>query len=168
MRARVMLFSAALATFTLGLPSALAAEELEKLNVLGTETIVKVDGRKTGGAMAVVETTVRPGDGPPKHVHTKEDELFYILDGQFRIWRGEEILDVGAGAVAFLPKNVPHTYKNIGTGPGRLLTTITPAGFEGFFREVSKRGLSAPKDMQELTTLANQYGLQFLGPPPQN
>ena len=145
----------------------LMAEEPEKLNVLGTEILLKTDGKRTNGAMAVAESVVKPGGGPPKHVHAKEDEMFYVLEGQFRVWRGDEVLDVSTGAVAFLPRNVPHTYQNTGTAPGRLLVTITPAGLEGFFREVSKRELSVPKDMQELDTLANEYGLQFLGPPPQ-
>ena len=166
MLAKVMSLAAA-AAVTFGLTGAARAQEPEKLNVLGTEMVLKIDGRKTGGAMAVVESTVKPGEGPPMHVHSKEDEVFYVLDGRFRFWWGDEVLEAGPGAVAFLPRGVRHTYKNVGPGAGRLLLTITPAGFEGFFREVSKRGLSVPKDMQELTTLANEYGLQFLGPPPQ-
>jgi mannose-6-phosphate isomerase-like protein (cupin superfamily) len=144
------------------------AEEPERLNVLGTDIVLKTDGRRTNGAMAVAESLVKLGGGPPKHVHAKEDEMFYILEGQTRIWRGDEVLDVSTGAVAFLPRNVPHTYLNTGTAPGRFLVTITPAGFEGFFREVSRRELSVPTDMQELDALAKEYGLQFLGPPPQS
>jgi quercetin dioxygenase-like cupin family protein len=143
-----------------------ATEAPEKLTVLGSEITVKTDGARTGGAMAVVETAVPPGYGPPKHVHAKEDEMFYILEGQFRLWRGDETLEAGPGTVAFLPRNVPHTYQNVGSSPGRLLVTITPAGFEGFFREVSKRGLSAPKDMDEINAVADEYGLKFVGPPP--
>ena len=144
-----------------------ATEAPEKLTVLGSEMTVKTDGARTGGAMAVVETVVPPGYGPPKHVHAKEDEMFYILEGQFRLWRGDETLEVGSGAAAFLPRNVPHTYQNIGSSPGRLLVTITPAGFENWFREVSKRRLSPEKDMNEISALADQYGLKFVGPPPQ-
>ena len=88
-----------------------------------------------------------------------------MIDGEFRIWRGDEMLEVGPGAVAFLTRNVPHTYQNVGSEPGRLLVTITPAVFECFFRAVSSRNLS-PKDMQELEAVAKEYGLQFLGPPP--
>lgn len=163
---RFLLSTAALAATIFTTPL-VAAEEPEKLNVLGTEMVLKADGSKTNGAMAAVEARVKPGGGPPKHVHAKEDEMFYVLEGQFKIWRGDEALDAGTGAVVFLPRNVPHTYQNTGSEPGRLLVMITPAGFEGFFREVSRRELSAPKDMQELETVAKQYGLQFLGPPPQ-
>ena len=72
----------------------------------------------------------------------------------------------GGHDVAFMPRNVPHTYQNTGNGTGRLLVTITPAGFEGFFREASRRQLTPPKDMAEINALAAQYGLSFVGPPP--
>jgi quercetin dioxygenase-like cupin family protein len=98
-------------------PHASATEAPEKLTVLGSEITVKMDGAQTGGAMSVVETNVPPGYGPPMHVHAKEDEMFYILEGRFRLWRGDETLEVGPGAVAFLPRNVPHTYQNIGSSP---------------------------------------------------
>jgi quercetin dioxygenase-like cupin family protein len=134
--------------------------------VLGSEITVKTDGAKTGGALTVVETIVPPAYGPPKHVHAKEDETFYILEGQFRLWRGDETLELVSGDVAFLPRNLPHTYQNVGSSPGRLLVMITPSGFEGFFREVSQRGLSAPRDMSEINAVADQYSLKFVGPPP--
>ena len=143
-----------------------AAEAPERLNVFGTEMTVKVDGAKTGGSLAVVEATVPPGSGPPKHVHSKEDETFYVVEGQFRLWHGDKTMDIGPGAVAFMPRNHPHTYQNVGSSPGRLLVTITPAGFEGFFREASKRALSPATDMQGINALAEQYGLKFVGPPP--
>ncbi len=156
---------AAVAAFTIAMCSPAVAQEPEKLNVLGTPMVLKIDGQKTGGAMAVVEETYPPGHGAPQHVHAKEDELFYIIEGQFRLWRGDEALDVSPGDVAFLPRSVPHTYQNVGSEPGRLLTTITPAGFEGFFRAVSRQNLT-PKDMEQLQALAKEYGLEILGPHP--
>ena len=160
---RLLLSTAAFAMMVSAAP--LGAAE-EKLNVLGTDIVIKVDGKATNGALAVVEATVKPGDGPPRHVHSKEDETFYVLEGQFRVWHGDHMMEAGPGTTVFMLRNNQHTYENSGTGPGRLLVTITPAGFEGFFREVSKRGLSAPKDMQQLDAVAKEYGLQFVGPPP--
>src|SRR3712207_8056587 len=96
---------AAVAAFTIALSCPALAQEPEKLSVLGTEMLLKADGQKTGGAVAVVEATVPPGHGPPKHVHSREDESFYIVDGQFRIWHGDEVMEVGPGEVAFMPRN---------------------------------------------------------------
>jgi quercetin dioxygenase-like cupin family protein len=143
-----------------------AMDQPEKLNVFGTEIILKSDGKDSGGSIAVAEAFVQPGSGPPKHVHTKEDETFYVLEGTFRLWHGDHTMEVRQGDVAFMPRNVPHTYQNIGGETGRLLVTITPAGFEGFFREASRRKLNPPNDMGEINALAAQYGLSFVGPPP--
>jgi quercetin dioxygenase-like cupin family protein len=164
MRAKIGIALAALWLTALASPA--AAAEPETLNVLGIQMTIKLDAEKTGGAMTVIESVVQPGGGPPMHIHSKEDELFYVLEGRFKLWHGDMVMDVGAGDVAYLKRNGRHTYQNVGATPGRLLTVITPAGFEGFFREVAKRGLSAPKDMPELNALAGEYGLQFVGPPP--
>ena len=158
-------FIAALWLTALSTPAAIAQE---KLTVLGIEMAIKLDSEKTGGAMAVIESVVQPGGGPPLHIHSKEDELFYVLEGRFKLWHGDMVMDVGPGDVAYLKRDGRHTYQNVGPAPGRLLTVITPAGFEGFFRAVAKRGLSAPKDMAELNTLAGEYGVQFVGPPPRS
>ena len=154
------------AMLAFGMTGSARAQEPERLNVLGTEMVIRVDGEKTGGAMAVVEATVPPGHGPPLHIHSREDELFYIIDGQVRIWHDKEFMEVSSGAVEFLPRNMAHTYKNVGTEPARMLVTITPAAFLGFFREVSAGNLTAPEDMAELQAVAAKYGLEFLGPPP--
>ena len=145
------------------LSSPLAAEE--KLDVFGTEIVVKVDGSKTGGAMTVVEATVPSGSGPPRHVHSREDEMFYVMSGRFKIAHKDHDMEVGSGEVVFLSRNETHTFKNVSSQPAKLLITITPAGFEGFFRDVSQRKLSPPKDMQEINAVAEQYGLKFVGPP---
>jgi quercetin dioxygenase-like cupin family protein len=158
-------FRSLAAVFALATSYSFAVAAEEKLNVFGTEIIVKVDGSKTGGTMTVVESVVPPASGPPRHVHSREDETFYVISGRFKLAHGEHEMEAGPGQVIFMPRNVTHTYKNISGEPARLLVTITPAGFEGFFREVSKRQLSPPKDMKEINAVAEKYGLKFVGPP---
>ena len=75
------------------------------------------------------------------------------------------VLDVGPGSIALLPRHQIHTFRNIGTGTGRLLTVIQPAGFERFFEAVAERCLG-DDDMDEITTVAAEFGLAILGPPP--
>ena len=166
MPAKLPRVPAAAAALAFGLTCSAIAQEQERLNVLGTEMLVKMDGEQTGGAMSVVEITVPPVHSLQLHLHSGEDELLYVIDGQFRIWRGDEVLEVGTGAVAFLPRNVPHTYQNVISKPGRLLVAITPGAFVGFFREVSQGNLSS-EDIKELEAVASKYGLQFIGTPPE-
>ncbi|MGH6953811.1 MAG: cupin domain-containing protein [Alphaproteobacteria bacterium] len=130
------------------------------------EMTIKVSGADSGGRLAVIEESSPPGAGPPLHVHAGEDEVFYVMEGTIRFWRGDEQFDRGPGAVVFLPKGVPHSFQVRGSSRSRTLLTILPAGLERFFEEVARRALELPRDMAELETLAGEYGVRILGPPP--
>jgi mannose-6-phosphate isomerase-like protein (cupin superfamily) len=119
----------------------------------------------TAGSTAVWIEEVPPGAGPPLHFHAREDESFYVLDGMFRFKGGETVELAGRGATVFIPRGMPHTFRNDGAETGRLLVTMTPGGFEGFFLAVEAEGLSPPEDMERIGALAAQYGLSFVGPP---
>jgi quercetin dioxygenase-like cupin family protein len=99
----------------------------------GAGTIgILADGEETGGAFALIEAVSRPGSEPPLHVHEREDELFYILEGEARVMVGEAVHNLSAGDMIFLPRGVPHTFR-IKSPVARALTWITPAGFEQWF-----------------------------------
>ena len=89
-------------------------------------------GAETGGAFAMADITVLPGGGPPPHVHAREDEIFYILDGTFALISDRRAFTARAGDCVFLPRGVTHTFKNVGASPGRFLTVATPAGWDAF------------------------------------
>jgi mannose-6-phosphate isomerase-like protein (cupin superfamily) len=147
-------------------PLVRAAAEGLAVECFGTRYVLKATASETGGRVGLFEGHVPPGDGPPMHVHRREDEIFHIVEGLFRIWCGGQTWDVDPGAVVLLPRGVPHTFRNTGPGTGRLLTTVVPGGFEGFFPLVAERGLAVPDDMGELQELAASFGLEFVGPPP--
>jgi len=136
------------------------------LNVFGNLITIRVDSRDNGGLVAVVEEVDKPGKGPPRHVHSREDEVFYVLKGTYRIWHGDEIVEGGPGTVVVAPRNVPPTFQNIGKTSGRIMAVIMPGGLEGFFKEVDRRGLKMPADEVAVNALRKTYGLEFLGPPP--
>ena len=81
-------------------------------------SLIKATAAETGGGAGLFEGHVPPGEGPPLHVHRREDEIFHIVEGRFRIWCGDRTWDVEPGAVVFLPKGVPHTFRNAGPGVG--------------------------------------------------
>jgi hypothetical protein len=133
--------------------------------VFGETVIVRPDPAGFLLDVAVIEEIVPPGGAAPLHRHSREDEVCYVIEGTFRIWRGDEVLDVNSGGVALLPRHQIHTFKNVGVGTGRLLTIIQPAGFERFFEVVAERRLG-DHDMDEITAVAADYGLEILGPSP--
>jgi quercetin dioxygenase-like cupin family protein len=95
-----------------------------------------VTGAESGGAMFAFDCVVAPGGGPPPHRHLAEDELFYLYDGSIEFSAGGETKLVSASESIFVPKGLGHSYRNIGDSSALMLTIYTPAGMEGWFREV--------------------------------
>jgi quercetin dioxygenase-like cupin family protein len=96
---------------------------------------VKATTANTGGAFGLLESVLAPGFSPPMHVHHREDESFYILEGEVTLQCGEQRFRASAGAFVFLPRDVPHTFVVEGDRPARMLTLLTPGGGEGAFIE---------------------------------
>jgi mannose-6-phosphate isomerase-like protein (cupin superfamily) len=101
--------------------------------VIGDTTTVKISGRQTGGALGVLESSVPPGGGAIAHSHGREEEAFYVLDGDFSFINGDEAIVAGPGDFLFVPRGNRHGFTNTGKLPGRLLTSMLPAGHEQFW-----------------------------------
>ncbi len=148
-------------SLTVGAGSAVKPVSFQVLG--GTMTIV-VASAQTNGASATIEVDVPPGGGPPAHIHTREDEIFVVTRGQFRFWHGTQVVDAQPGTVVYMPRNEPHQFRNVGTTTGSVVATIMPAGLEQMFLEMSRRGLSVPKDLPEIVRLGTQYGITYVRP----
>lgn len=135
------------------------------LDALGMQVVVKVPAAASGGSVGVVEMFVPPGEGPPMHIHRREEEAIHVLEGRFRFWCGDRVWDGWEGATVLLPRGVPHTFQAVG-GPGRVLGTVAPGGFEGFFVQCAARGLRLPEDAKALRALAAEFGFDITGPKP--
>lgn len=131
-------------------------------NVLGTEMTCKVSSDETDGEYSIMENTVAPLDGAPPHVHYNEDEIFYVVEGEFEMNCGGRIFTATKGSIAVLPRSVPHSFRNVGPTEGKVLVTITPGGFEKFFEEVSREVPTMPPDANKLKELGRKYNLEFL------
>ena len=151
----------------------LLREGRRSLWVMGELLTYMIPSQRTGGAYSLFEVATQPNGGPPPHVHHREDESFYVLEGQFEFSSGEETLRVGAGSLLYIPKGTLHAHKNVGESIGRMLLTQTPGGlFERFFEEVGKPvdGGSGPLVFEEqpeagrIVALAAQHGIEI--PPP--
>src|SRR5918997_3902045 len=89
-----------------------------------------VTGEESGGAYFAREALVPPGGGPPPHVHTREDETFYVLAGEVEFLLGEELTVAGPGDFVNVPRGTVHRFRNTGTETARIVLTFTPAGIE--------------------------------------
>jgi quercetin dioxygenase-like cupin family protein len=139
--------------------------------VLGDYYQFKVTGEQTGGSLCVVEHTAFPHNGPPPHIHHREDESFYILEGQLSILLGDQTITGGAGSFIHVPKGTVHTYQNTGQLPSKTLVILTPAGFEKFWQEIGVPATSAerppsqdPAAFARVLGLASKYHLEVRAP----
>lgn len=135
------------------------------LNVLGIPMSIRIHGRDTGGIVSSVESHDVPGGGPPPHIHHKEDETFQILEGEYEWTVGEKTFTADKGTTIFAPRGIPHTYRYIGEGTGRLMRVITPSGFEGFFEEINALTPEEQEDIPRVIGIGEKYGLEFPLPP---
>jgi mannose-6-phosphate isomerase-like protein (cupin superfamily) len=103
-----------------------------------------------------------PKGGPPLHVHEREDELFYVVEGHYLFQCGDQSVQVSQGGLVYLPKGIPHGFRNIGSTPGVLLNTITPGGFEQFFAEIDELPKDQPLDREKVNAIAAEYGPSFV------
>lgn len=103
---------------------------------LGALAVIKATAAETAGALTVVDVTDPPGVEAPLHVHHREDEAFFILDGQVTFEVGGEVVAAGPGDFVFGPRDVPHRY-SVGETGSRMLFILTPGGFEELVRATS-------------------------------
>jgi quercetin dioxygenase-like cupin family protein len=142
-------------------PVVLAPGEGTHLDVLGDLITLLVSGKQTNGAFTVLSETSPPGGGTPLHTHHKEDEALYVLEGEYEIQCGDQTVRAGAGSFVFAPREIPHKLTNVNTGPSKVFVIVSPAGFEGFWEEVSQ--LPPPPDMDKIMALAKKYELEIHG-----
>jgi quercetin dioxygenase-like cupin family protein len=129
-----------------------------------------VTGAETGGAFFAMEAFVPPGGGPPPHIHTYEDETFYVVEGACDFLLGEERVCAGPGDFVSVPRGQVHLFHNSSNSLTRLILTFTPSGIENFFVETLERAASLdtpiPDNIAAIAAryaeAAPRYGMTFL------
>ena len=138
------------------------ASEGLHFNVLGAMMTYKATVEDTGAAYSLAEEVTPPQGGLPLHVHHREDEAMYILEGEYEIQCGDDVFRATAGTFVFLPRDVPNRYQNVGDTPGRFLYITSPGGFEKLVEQVSLLSIGAPPDMQKIKETGLKYGVEFI------
>ena len=121
-----------------------------------------IDGAEAGERFSLVEHPMSPRAlAAPLHLHTREDEYSYVLEGRMGALLGEDAVEAGPGDLVFKPRNQWHTFWNAGDEPCRILEIISPAGFERFFHELSDMGGVGQVDEEAFARLRQHYGLEM-------
>jgi quercetin dioxygenase-like cupin family protein len=145
-------------------PTGSGQKEQQAFTFLALKMFVEADSDDTKGSAAVVRVFVPPGAGAAPHVHSREDEIFTVVRGHYRFRHGDEEFDAPAGTAIFMPRGIPHTFRNVGDEPGEHVLTLVPGGVEQMFREVSAGQLQMPRDKSRYDEILAKYGMRNLPP----
>ena len=129
-----------------------------------------VTGDESGGAYFAMEALVPPGGGPPPHIHSREDETFYLVEGEIEFTLGDDTVTAGPGDFVNVPRGTVHCFRNAGSSTARMILTFTPAGMERFFEETLEPApadaTDAPDNIDEVAAryvaAAPRHGLEFV------
>jgi quercetin dioxygenase-like cupin family protein len=139
--------------------------------VLDELDTIKATAAQTGGLFALKESRSARGSGPPLHVHEREDEACYVIEGDVTLFVGDEVISATSGTWVYLPRRTPHSLR-VDSDQARMLWLIVPGGFDSFFVELFPAATdgSTPSteqpDVERMTEAAARYGVTVLGPPP--
>lgn len=123
----------------------------------------KVSSKDTGNALSIFEYTGFDKIGPPLHLHFEQEEIFYVVEGEYRFVVGDETFNSKVGDTIFLPRNIPHTWLQL-TDSGKLIYFLQPAGkMEAFFQIMN--ALKKPPTEEEIQKIHMQHGMKVVGPP---
>jgi quercetin dioxygenase-like cupin family protein len=134
----------------------------EKLNIAGSPISHKVKSKDTNGVFSVMEFVTPPGKGVALHVHEREDELVYLLEGEIEVTLGDQKMKAVPGVMALLPRGIPHGFTNIGNKPSRLLDTILPGQFDNYFVELAALFSRGEPTQEQNDTLSRKYRIKYL------
>jgi mannose-6-phosphate isomerase-like protein (cupin superfamily) len=142
------------------------------LTLVGGVYTILLDGDATAGAYAVFEAREQPAGGPPPHLHERDTESFYVLEGRFAFSVADRSITLEAGAFVSVPPGVVHTYRNVGPTTARMLVIVSPAGLDEFFLAVGHK-LAGPldppapvtdDDLARVVAMAPKFGIRFAEP----
>lgn len=129
---------------------------------VGGPLVFKARAEQTGGRLTALENVIPPGSGPPVHVHAAEDEAWWVVEGAVRFRLGDRESVAPMGTFVWVPRGLPHAFRNDDDVPARLLVLFTPAGMEPFFDGMAGLETAAPADFARL---GGHVGMTVLAPP---
>lgn len=150
------------ATLSHALPGRIVHENKGKtLHVLGTAVELKLVGADTANQFALFNITAPPGSHVPTHTHLREDEVFIINEGQVEITINEKTTIADPGTTAFLPRNLPHSWRTLGDTAARFTLLVSPSGFEHYFAAIANTPGQPEPTPEQLVAKSRDFDILF-------
>lgn len=144
-------------------PLVVHLDQAEQLHPFGIDLRVLLSAQQTGGSFSALFGDIKPGEGPPLHLHRGHDEYFFVLDGTYQLQVGEQEQTVGPGTLVFVPRGTAHGFRNIGDSNGRLLEWTIPGDNEAYFRAVDAMQNDGGFDPVKFAAINDQFATEFVG-----
>jgi mannose-6-phosphate isomerase-like protein (cupin superfamily) len=152
-------------TMSLGGGYMLASRDGRQIPAIGLGITMKTDGKSTHDAYSLFEYAIPARtDGPPPHLHTREDESFLCLAGRLDVTLGSKEFVLEHGDYLFLPRDVVHTFRNTTEQEARVASVVSPAGLEAYYQALADLP-PGPKDVSVLKTIMAEFGIELQLPP---
>jgi len=142
--------------------------ECKRVGLVGDVYRFVTTGDETGGRYTLLEATVLPGGGPPPHIHRREEETFYVIEGEITFQIGDEKSVCGPGTFVHVPIGNLHGFKNESNQAAKMLITFSPSGLERMFFENGKElnvgeppEPTSPEEIEQLLAAAARYGIEY-------
>lgn len=130
-------------------------DDRKRISGAGDEYSFMATGEHTDGNYFFVESVVPPGGGPPPHIHSREDEGFYVIEGELVFRAAGKRSVAGPGTFVHIPRDVPHHFKNESDGVAKMVFFFVPAGIEGMFEKMAE-------NPENYIAIAKDYGVEFV------
>jgi mannose-6-phosphate isomerase-like protein (cupin superfamily) len=144
-------------------PRIATAEQAEAIHPFGIDMKVMIGGEHTGGSFSAITAYIRPGEGPPPHLHRDRDEYFYVLEGTYKLTVGDTEATVGPGAMVFVPRGTVHAFTNTAGSDGKLLEWTIPGSNGDYFRAMHEMETNGGFDPEKFAEINRRFVTEFVG-----
>jgi mannose-6-phosphate isomerase-like protein (cupin superfamily) len=153
------------ATVSLGGGYFLRSRDGQQIPAIGLGITMKTNGKSTRDAYSLFEYAIPARtDGPPAHVHTREDESFICLAGRLDVHLGGADFTLVTGDYLYLPRDVIHTFRNTSDEEARVISVVSPAGLEGYYQALADLP-PGPRDINKMKQIMADFGIMLQLPP---
>jgi mannose-6-phosphate isomerase-like protein (cupin superfamily) len=136
-------------------------EQALPIKAFGLDMSVLLPTEATGGVISVIMAWHKPGEGPPDHVHFSQEEMFFIVEGNYELIVGDQTAIVGPGTIVFIPRNVVHRFKNVGNTTACMLDWSLPGGQDHYFKAISELAAGGGFTGEKAMEISKKFDTHF-------
>ena len=137
------------------------AEQTQAIEPFGLEMRVLLTAEATGGTISVIMAWHKPGEGPPDHMHSSQEEMLFLVEGTYELTVGGQTSTVGPGTIVFIPRNVVHRFKNVSDTTACMLDWSLPGGQDRYFKAVSELAVSGNFTGEKVMEISKKFDTNF-------